>query len=75
MSEAPNPGRCVSENPGGFSDAKVQEALTRAEGILALAGGAPDDRARRLARRILRGTSTPKSAVRRYLDATLAQDQ
>ncbi|GAA4655818.1 hypothetical protein [Arthrobacter cryoconiti] len=75
MSEAPNPSKCASENPNGFSDANVQEALTRAEGILALAGGAPDDRARRLARRVLRGTSTPKSAVGRYLDATLAQER
>lgn len=63
----------AQENPRGLDEQQVREAMEFAAGIQGFAGGDPDKRSQRLARRILRGTSTPEAAVRRYLDATLPE--
>lgn len=62
-------------NPRGLGEQDVAAAMEFAAGIQGFAGGNPDKRSQRLARRILRGTSTPEAAVRRYLDATLPEVQ
>ncbi len=62
-------------NPSGLDEEAVADAMEFAAGIQGFTGGHPDHRSRRLARRILRGTSTHESAVRRYLSVTLPEVQ
>lgn len=65
----------LAQNPSGLDEQEVAEGMEFADAIQAFAGGPADDRSQRLARRILRGTSTHESAVRHYLAATLPEVQ
>ncbi|PYI68162.1 hypothetical protein CVV68_07465 [Arthrobacter livingstonensis] len=65
----------AAQNPSGLDEQEVAKGMEFAAAIREFAGGRPDGRSQRLARRILRGTSTHDSAVRRYLAATLPEVQ